>query len=477
MGLGPAGLERLPLANYRLLTEGRPLYLRTAKHPAAEELKQKGVSFTSFDALYEEADSFDQVYRQIVERLLAEAQKNDLIYAVPGHPLVAEESVRLLLAKKPKEIEVEIFSAPSFLDEIYALLSIDPVQGLVVADACSLPGGLNPRLPLLVAQLYNRLLASEVKLHLMNYYPDDHRVLLIRGAGMAEATRKELPLYEVDRQEVDHLTSLYVPPLAEPLDFQRLVEVMAQLRGPDGCPWDREQTHRSLRPYLIEEAAEVLEAIDEDDPDKLCEELGDLLLQIVFHARLAEEAGYFNIADVVAGITEKILRRHPHVFGREEVTSREEVSRNWERIKAAEKKGVDEEESVLGKLPASLSALRWAEKIQERAARVGFDWPDYTGALAKVKEEWEELVAALQQGKREEIEAELGDFLFAVVNLARLLQLDAEGALAQTVFRFRRRFQWMEQEIRRQGLKMEEMSLEELDRFWEKAKKAQLERE
>lgn len=260
-----------------------------------------------------------------------------------------------------------------------------------------------------------------------------------------------------------------------PLD--PLVDVMARLRGPQGCPWDREQDHRSLRPYMIEEAYEAVDAIDSGDTRKLVEELGDVLLQVVFHSQLGSEAHRFTINDVIRTVTEKMIRRHPHVFGDVHVEDSAEVLRNWEAIKqqepgAPEAKG---RTSLLEGIPRHLPALMEAEKVQARAARVGFQWADVDGALAKVEEEWQELMAARKTGDEGRITQEWGDLLFALVNVARYLGVDSELALREATAKFRRRFQYIEEAAWAQGRDLREMTLDEMDALWDAAKEGEQE--
>jgi tetrapyrrole methylase family protein/MazG family protein len=261
----------------------------------------------------------------------------------------------------------------------------------------------------------------------------------------------------------------FLPARASDLSFETFQQVVARLRAPDGCPWDREQTHLSLRPHLLEEAHEALEAIDQEDPASLREELGDLLLQIVLNAQIASETGEFSMADVLEGINRKIIHRHPHVFKDTQLDGVEGVLKNWEKLKEAERKenGVDEEKGLLDGAPRSLPALSLAQEYQDRAARVGFDWPSIDPVLQKVHEELGEVD---QASNEEELTHELGDLLFAVVNLVRWHKIDAESALRGMNRRFAKRFKFIEQQARKNGLKLSEMSLEEMDRFWEEAK-------
>ncbi len=253
-------------------------------------------------------------------------------------------------------------------------------------------------------------------------------------------------------------------------NFERLVDLMARLRAPSGCPWDKEQTPQSLKPYLIEEVYEVLEAIDRNDDGEIKEELGDLLLQIVFHAQIAREENRFTIDDVAAAIADKLVRRHPHVFGDAEADTPDEVLKNWEAIKAGEKS--DQKTSLLDGVPRYLPALLRACSLQERAARVGFEWDHISDVVQKVREETEELMHARASGASERIREEFGDLLFALVNLARFLQICPEDALTQTNRKFQTRFQHIETELSRQGKTPQEATLEEMDVLWEAAKKA-----
>ncbi|HWI41022.1 MAG TPA: nucleoside triphosphate pyrophosphohydrolase [Verrucomicrobiae bacterium] len=251
--------------------------------------------------------------------------------------------------------------------------------------------------------------------------------------------------------------------------FQRLMDIMRRLRGPGGCPWDAEQTHESLRRYLLEETYEVLEAVDAADDAALREELGDLVLQPVFHAVIAEEQRRFSMDDILDGICDKLVRRHPHVFGEMEIRDSAAQVENWEKIKKAEKG--DERKSALAGVPRELPALLRAQKLTEKAARVGFDWDSSHGAHCKVVEELKELEEAMATGDRVRTESELGDLLFAVVNLGRLLSLDPEEALRKTISRFTRRFRHIEESLHACGREMTGASLEEMDRLWEEAKR------
>ena len=252
--------------------------------------------------------------------------------------------------------------------------------------------------------------------------------------------------------------------------FAELVEIMARLRGEGGCHWDREQTSESIKPYLVEETYEVLEAIDEEDPAKLREELGDLMLQIVFHAQMAEEAGAFSISDVLTAINDKLVRRHPHVFGDVQAETAQEVLFNWEQIKQTERRQAKGQASLLDGVPRDLPALLRAHSLQEKASRVGFDCKEAQEVFQKVEEELGELRAAMQGRAADRVEAELGDLLFALVNLSRFLAVNPEEALRKTISRFIARFCYIEEELARRGRSLRQVSLEEMDALWAEAK-------
>lgn len=257
--------------------------------------------------------------------------------------------------------------------------------------------------------------------------------------------------------------------LKDKYDFKDLLEIMTRLRAENGCPWDREQTHESLRIYMIEETYEVLEALDEGNMGKFCNELGDLLLQIVFHARIAEENGVFNIDDITTEICRKLISRHPHIFGDVAADTPEQVVENWEAIKKKEKK-LKSQTSVLKDIPSNLPALMRSYKVQQKAAIVGFDWDNTDDVFRKIDEEIEELRDVYKSKNVERITDELGDALFALVNLARFLKVQPELALTGTINKFIRRFEFIEQQSQKAGRKLEEMSLAEMDKLWNEAK-------
>ncbi|MDU2064807.1 MAG: nucleoside triphosphate pyrophosphohydrolase [Sporomusaceae bacterium] len=476
VGLGAGPFEYLTVETLDYLTQATSLYLRTAIHPSVAGLRSRGISFETFDSAYHTGSSFEAVYDSIVAACIAKAQAGEaVVYAVPGSPLVAEQTVVLLRqAAVEANIPLTILPGMSFLEVLYAKLEIDPLAGLAILDGAKLDLNVAASgAALVISQVYNQQIASDVKLSLMDFYPDEHQVIFIRNLGLPDEEIRPIFLYELDRQPViDHLTSLYVPAIAsrqKDFSLTPLVDIMTKLRAQDGCPWDIEQTHSSLRRYMVEEVYEVLEAIDQEDAELLCEELGDLLLQIVFHARVAEESGAFSMQDVIDQVTEKMVRRHPHVFGSISVQDAAEVVLNWDQIKKLEKQG--ERPSQLDGIPGDLPSLLKAYKLQGKAKKVGFDWPHIDFVWQKVQEELAELKEAVAMGAQQAIEAELGDVLFSLVNLARFLQVEPETALNRTNQKFKSRFQFIEKRLAESQVLWENVTLDELDLLWEEAKK------
>ena len=476
VGLGPADTGSLSVAARDALRAATRLFVRTCRHPAVEGLRREGVAFEPLDELYETARDFDAVYDAIATRVIEAANDGDVAFAVPGHPLVGEESVRRILARaRDHGVSVRIVGSESFVEAALAALRAPVGEGLLVLDALALDHA-EPRvdLPTLVYQVYDAQVASDVKLALMRAYPDDWPVRVVRQAGVAGREEVlETPLHRLDRVDADHLTAVYVPPLPESRrkpTFADLVAVMARLRAEGGCPWDREQDHRSLRRYLIEECYEAVDAIDADDMDSLAEELGDVLLQVVFHAQIEHENGCFDIDDVVSHIVRKLVRRHPHVFGEVTVENSAEVLDNWEQIKRQEK-GEGWRESALDGVPSSLPALIRALEISKRAAKVGFEWERFEDVLAKMEEEIGELREAIEAGREDAAFDEIGDLLFTIVNVARWRKLDPEDALRQMLVRFCTRFRRIEQAARAQSRPLTDLTLAEMDALWEAAKR------
>jgi len=462
-GLGPGRAELLTIDVRDLLASGMPIILRTRHHPTVATIDAEG-SFADCDDLYNASASFDLVYDRIVDRVINAARSGDVVFAVPGHPLVAERAVVGIIARAESEgVSLQIHPGLSFADAAATALRRD-MATVQLCDALDLR--IDAQRPALVSQLYDRDTATALKLALLDVYPPDHPVTTLTALGTSDESVRITPLSELDHRPASHLDSIFLPelgPLEDLRRFDGLYAIIERLHAPDGCPWDREQTHTSLRPHLLEEAYEALEAIDAGDPARLIEELGDVLLQVLMHAAVATRTGEFTFADVTGHISRKLLRRHPHVFGDATAKTAEEVWQSWEALKQAEKP----RSSILEGVPSSLPALAASQSIQGRARRIGFDWPDVEGPLEKLVEEVQEFARAQGASDRED---EFGDILFVLANVAQRLGIDAEQALRRANTKFRRRFGAVEEIARTRNVDLKDLDLDALDALWNEAK-------
>ncbi|MEF3329533.1 MULTISPECIES: nucleoside triphosphate pyrophosphohydrolase [Oceanobacillus] len=477
IGLGAGDIEQLPLGIYRKLTQAQQtIYARTNDHPVIKVLEAERVSFTSFDTLYEEEEQFDTVYARITAQLVeaAKTSEDTVIYAVPGHPMLAEKTVQLLLEQN--EVEVLIAGGQSYLDDLFTAMQIDPIEGFQFVDGTDFRRDqLHFGNHLFVCQVYDMFIASEVKLTLLEDLPPAYEVYIVEAAGSRAEKIEKVRLEELDhRMEISNLTTLYIPPVPKGYlhhTFPFLREVMAILRGPDGCPWDKKQTHESLRHHTIEEVYELIEAIDEEDDDHIVEELGDLLMHILLHSQIGEDNGYFTIDDVIQSISDKMIYRHPHVFGGATADTEETVLENWEELKKQEKG--KERESVLDGIPVHLPALAKAYKLVSKAGKVGFEWSHVDEVWEKLKEEIDEVIEAVQDKDLTDVEEELGDVLFVLANISRYYKVNPEVALERANRKFISRFQYIENKLEEKRQSPETASLQEMDAYWEEAKKNQ----
>ncbi len=360
----------------------------------------------------------------------------------------------------------------------FETLRIAPPSRLILLEARTLSSAhvppYPPDMPVLLTGVDTSELALHLKTVLLTTYPPDHLVQWVD-----EGKVKEERLTELSGETSGKDACLYVPALGEGTSFESFAEIIAHLRAPDGCPWDREQTHETLRKHLLEESYEAISAIDSGDFDDMREEFGDLLLQVVLQSQIASEAGRFNVNQVVHGIHSKIVRRHPHVFGDLELDGVDGVLVNWEKLKEKERgklalsgaEGKKENKGILDGVPLALPALSQAQEYQDRAARVGFDWPEIEGVLDKIAEEIEEVKQTTNEA---ELTSELGDLLFALVNLARWKKVDAESALRGTNMKFKKRFGYVEKGAKEQGRDLSSLTLAEMDALWNEAKTKEL---
>ena len=472
VGLGPGGTDHITAEAIAAIERHEHRYVRTWQHPNASVLG----TATSFDDVYEAADRFEDVYATIVDRLVAAADEyGDILYAVPGSPLILERSVRALLAED--RAACTVLPAMSFLDVVWARLRIDPVESAVrlidgheFATAARGEHG-----PMLITHTHANWVLSDIKIA-VEHAAGDEPVTILQRLGTPDESVVETTWSELDRAvEADHLTCVYVPRLGRPVGdhYVRFHELARTLR--EQCPWDREQTHQTLVPFLVEEAFELVDALQAQDPDDpasdthVIEELGDLLYHIEFHAAIAEQEGRFSIVDIADGIHDKLVRRHPHVFGDVEANDSDTVLANWDEIKRAEK----DRTSIFDGVSTSQPALALAQQIQHKAAKVGFDWDDVGGPLEKTREELDELIEAIGERSTDAITEELGDLLFAVVNAARHLGVDAELALRSAAAKFRTRFGGVEALATERGIDIRAADLAQLDALWDDVKAAE----
>ncbi|NOZ71519.1 MAG: MazG family protein [Chloroflexi bacterium] len=456
IGLGPGDPDLITRRTWRLLENSDTVFVRTSQHPAVAAVAQI-THVQSYDSFYERYEDFAAVYAAIAADVVEHGRLQDVIYAVPGDPTVAEATTRQIRALAQAEgIEVEIQPGLSFLEPTFAALEQDPIAGIQIIDATTLAQMYHPvgatEQGVIAVQLYSRLLASDVKLTLMNAYPADHPVTLISGAGTGQMALRQIPLYALDRQDIfDDLTTLWVPPLPYAASYDALQEIIAHLRAPEGCPWDRKQTHESLRPYLLEETYEVLEALDEGDREALAEELGDLLIQVALHVQIATEENEFQLKDVISHVVEKLIRRHPHVFADVKVQDDAEVIRNWEAIKQAERKQAQAEHQssakkhLLDGMPVALPALALAQGYISRLSRVGYPLPS----------------ESLQQPEQ------LADALLQLVAIAHVSGLDAESSLRSACLRLRELYERLEAQLHREGKEITDLPPEKQQALWQ----------
>jgi tetrapyrrole methylase family protein/MazG family protein len=464
VGLGPAGPELLTAAAVQAIERVPRRFVRTLRHPSAAAVGDA----LSFDSLYDSATTLDEVYAGIVDALAeAAAEEGEVLYAVPGSPLVAERTVELLLADE--RVDVEVVAGLSFLDLLWARLGVDPLAaGVRLVDGQRFGvEAAGERGPLVVAQCDSRSVLSEIKLAIEREPPAD--VVVLQRLGLPDERVVPVAWADLDKEvDADHLTTLYVPELAAPVaqELSRFSELVRTLRA--RCPWDREQTHQTLTRHLLEETYEVLDAIEAvtesdgegDGPDRgqayehLEEELGDLLFQVVFHATLAAEEGQFTLADVARGVHDKLVGRHPHVFGDVKAETAGAVVRNWEHIKQAEKGAA----SLMDGIPGHLPSLLYAHKIQRKAASVGLEGAAGLG-----------LEAVVARAGAEPGHAEVGELLFEVVHLARAAGVDPEAALRAIAVAFRDRFMAMERLAAERGIDLRSAGAEAVAGLWAEA--------
>ena len=458
------GLEKLDLTDRAKAHLSGParVVLRTARSGAAGWMDEQGLKYHSLDHFYEKADDFEALLESTAAEVERLAEAGEVVYGVLD---LRDRSACLLAERHPDNTRL-VPGVP--VDGALGVYAAAPVETLAACDhAAYHPSSVRA---VLIREFDSREQASEVKLRLMERYPEEAPVYVLEGGRI-----RSVPLCELDRLKgYDHTTAALIPAAPDltklaRFGYEQLIAIVRRLRAPDGCPWDRKQTHESLTTNVVEEAYEVVDAIERGDMDALYDELGDLLLQVALHAEIAREHGEFASDDVTSAICLKLIARHPHVFGTETADTPDDVLVLWEQVKKKEKNLTTQAEAMRA-VTKGLPQLMRAEKVQKKAAAVGFDWGSASYALPKVLEEAQEVREALETG--EGVEEELGDLLFAAVNVARLAKVQPELALKGAVDKFVRRFEATEGLIHSDGKRMEEMTLEEMDAYWDRVKKS-----
>ena len=469
IGLGAGSADDLTVKAYKALSEKIPTFARTDRHPIVNELR-KNMDIESFDKYFEEYEDFDEVYENMTLKLIELSKKYGKInYCTAGSPYYGDIVTKKLTNEYKSQINTIIIDGMSFLDKCLKLSGFADYNNIKILDCLEADEfSFDVNSFNVITQVYDLEIASLLKIKLMEIYPEDVNTLII---DVLEENVKKIPLFMLD-QEKNYGFSTYFCILPIEISKNRvynvnnLLRIVKILRGPDGCPWDKKQTHHSIRQNVIEEAYEVVDAIDNDDVDNLVEELGDLLFQVIFHSELGSEEGYFNFNDVINKLCTKMYFRHPHVFGDEKADNAEEALANWENSKQKEKNLATYTDN-LKNVPKALSTLSRSYKIQKRAAEVGFDWPDSEGAIEKIKEELQEFIEEYNNDNIENMEEEFGDLLFALVNFARFEKINPDIALNKTINKFIDRFEYIEKNSTKD---LKQMTLKEMDELWEESK-------
>lgn len=438
------------------------LFLQTERHPFAKFVTENH-TFQSMDDLYENAEDYEELDASIVKRLMDCG--SDCVYATTGDVSHFVPILREKLERQGGDL-VQLRSV-----SVSGILFPKDSPDICIA-ARDLHAPVDPYMGLVITEIDNQIIASDIKLLLSEFYPDEWKIRLAHIEDDCSVTEKSIALCELDREKrFDAMTGIFVPPCTfealERFGLRDLEYVMKLLRAPNGCPWDKEQTHDSIKKDLIEEAYEVIDAIDHRDDGAMTEELGDVLMQVVFHSEIAREQSRFTLRDVTTDIVSKLVYRHPHVFSDVKVDGSADVLRNWDALKQKEKHQTSVTDTLKA-VPNAFPALMRAYKIQKRAAKVGFDWPTAEEAFAKIPEETEELRNAMHDNTN--IREELGDLLFSVVNVSRLLGIDPEEALRDAADKFVSRFALMEQLATERSEQLNELSVDGLNDLWEAAK-------
>ncbi len=457
----------LTIQQHKSIEETATLFLQTKKHPSVMTVRNIRDDYATMDDLFDNAEDFDALNLSIAKRLV---DAGDCVYVATGD-----------IQNSQLPVIREVADTVGIRVNVLPFLSIGQVafpdrERSISIPAHDLPQEIDPEQNYIVEEIDSQMIASEAKLFLSEFFPDEWHTILASIDETGEWNYQEISLSDLDRQKKYNATTILFVPRSEfeartRHGFDDVMRVVRRLRAPNGCPWDREQTHESLKNALVEESYELIDAIDEDDDAHICEEMGDVLLQFALHAAIAEEQSAFTARDSCTELVEKLIYRHPHVFGDIRVSGSDEVLKNWDALKMAQRNQNTQTE-VLKSVPKSFPALLRSRKVQKKAGDVGFDWDNAEDAFFKIAEETDELRRAMSDNTN--VEEEMGDLLFAVVNVARLLKLEPEFLLMQATDKFVSRFETMEKLALAQGRELKELSFSEQDQLWEQAKKCRI---
>ena len=456
----------------KALHAAQHVVLRTERHPMVDFLRAEGIAFESLDALYDACEDFDAFNRAAAVKLLSLAKEANVCYAVSDASF--DTTVSTIQRLKPRDAQVVLLPGVSHAERCLSLIENHRDAMRLYTAESFLLSRVSPEEDLLLVELHSRECAGECKLKLMELMPEEEEITFITGnEKTGELKRSTIPLFELDRQKhYDHLTAVFIPGVEmlkrERFDMDDLMHVVRRLRAPDGCPWDREQTHETLLTDLLEESYEFIQAVRDEDIDHMYDELGDVLLQVALHTEIARQCGEFNLNDVTSAIAGKMIERHTHVFGQVKADTSEDVLNNWEALKR-EQRGIQTHADAMDNVSTGLSPLMRAAKVQKKARKVGFDWDSAQEALYKVHEEADEVLDNLKKGV--DPAEELGDLFFAAVNVCRLCKKDPDLALHFATNKFIHRFRKMENSIKTAGKSLEDLTLSEMDVYWNAGKR------
>ena len=457
VGLSYGRIDDLTVGTLKLLKNVGDVFVRDNGHPIIKELINEGVRFRDYKELFDNIIKYNEPNESVV-------------YAVCGSPLENEEIVSFITKCKEKKVDYKIYASEGIKEFLYECTGKLIKEVKIISSQTIDVNKINRKNEIVITNLCNKDIVHNVKSELLKIYYEDIKVYCLKIGD------KKMPigikLKDIDKMDdMSELAMLYIPENSDGkkdiYDLQNIVEI---LRGENGCPWDKEQTHKSIKKDIVEESYEVLDAIEQNNEEALVEELGDVLFQVMFHASLGKDENEFTILDITDGIYNKMVYRHPHVFGNININNTEEVLVNWDELKKTEKKFENVTDELNG-VAKALPALIRAKKIQKKAKKVGFDWDNIDGAIEKVKEELNEVIDVYKSEKMSRIKEEIGDLLFSCVNVSRFLNVDAEEALNLTTDKFIRRFSYVENKAKEYNLNLDEMSLSDMDKLWDEAKK------